>query len=107
MILILSVSLLFFCFLDTFDGFDTKVLELKTVFCMKGNLGRTRRISVLAVTGNKNGVGGFAMAKSVDTRAALRKAKNRAGQKLMYIERYQNHTGIKKTQFAKFFLSNV
>lgn len=37
---------------DNFEGFDTRVLELKTVFIMKGNLGRTRRFSVLSVTGN-------------------------------------------------------
>lgn len=60
---------------------------------MKGNLGRTRRVSCLAVTGNKQGLGGFALAKSVETKAALRKAKNRAGQKLIHIQRYNDHTG--------------
>ncbi|KAG8238114.1 hypothetical protein J437_LFUL012725 [Ladona fulva] len=49
-----------------FDGFDTKVLEMKTVFNMKGNLGRTRRMSVFVVTGNKNGLAGFALGKAVD-----------------------------------------
>lgn len=76
----------------SFDGFDTKVLEFKTVFCMKANAGRYRRISVVVVTGNKNGLAGFALGKAADARAALRRAKNRAGQKLMYIERYDNHT---------------
>ncbi|VVC40616.1 Ribosomal protein S5, N-terminal,Ribosomal protein S5 domain 2-type fold,Ribosomal protein S5, C- [Cinara cedri] len=76
----------------SFDGFDTKVLEFKTVFCMKSNAGRYRRISVVAVTGNKNGLAGFALGKAADARAALKRAKNRAGQKLMYIERYENHT---------------
>uniref|UniRef100_A0A2S2NHX0 Small ribosomal subunit protein uS5m n=1 Tax=Schizaphis graminum TaxID=13262 RepID=A0A2S2NHX0_SCHGA len=75
-----------------FDGFDTKVLEFKTVFCMKANAGRYRRISVVTVTGNKNGLAGFALGKAADSKAALRRAKNRAGQKLMYIERYNNHT---------------
>jgi small subunit ribosomal protein S5 len=75
-----------------FEGFDTKVLEFKTVFCMKSNSGRYRRISVVAVTGNKNGLAGFALGKAADSRAALKRAKNRAGQKLMYIERYNNHT---------------
>ncbi|KAJ8958621.1 hypothetical protein NQ318_016344 [Aromia moschata] len=65
---------------DTFEGFDTKVLELKTVFNMKGNFGRKRRLSVLAVTGNKNGLGGFALGKGLEAKTALRKAKNRAGQ---------------------------
>lgn len=59
---------------------------------MKANAGRYRRISVVTVTGNKNGLAGFALGKAVDSRAALRRAKNRAGQKLMYIERYNNHT---------------
>lgn len=77
---------------DNFDGFDSKVLEFKTVFCMKANAGRYRRISVVAVTGNKNGLAGFALGKAADSKAALRRAQNRAGQKLMYIERYNNHT---------------
>lgn len=82
----------YFYIIDNFDGFDTKVLEFKTVFCMKANAGRYRRISVVAVTGNKNGLAGFALGKAVDSKAALRRAKNRAGQKLMYIERYDSHT---------------
>ncbi|XP_076306296.1 mitochondrial ribosomal protein S5 [Tachypleus tridentatus] len=77
---------------DTFEGFDTKVLEMKTVFNMKANFGRTRRMSVLCVTGNKNGLAGFALGKSPEGPAALRKAKNRAAQKLRYIERFENHT---------------
>jgi len=59
---------------------------------MKANAGRYRRISVVVVTGNKNGLVGFALGKAADAKAALRRAKNRAGQKLMYIERYNNHT---------------
>lgn len=67
---------------------------MKTVFCMKGNFGRKRRMSVLVVTGNERGLAGFALGKAVDTRAALRKARNRAGQKLMHIELYNKHTGL-------------
>lgn len=78
---------------DEFEGFDTKCLEMKMVFNMKGNFGRKRRLSVLAVTGNGNGVAGFGLGKAVETRAAIRKAKNRAGQKLMFIKIYNNHTG--------------
>lgn len=80
-------------FLETFEGFDTKVLELKQVFCMKGNLGRTRKVSTLVVTGNKNGLGGFALAKALEMKVALRRAKNRAGQKLIHIKRFKDHTG--------------
>lgn len=71
---------------DEFPGFDTRVLELKQVFNMKGNLGRKRRLSAFVVTGNGNGLAGFATGKAIDSRAVLRKAKNRAGQKLMYID---------------------
>lgn len=77
---------------EAFDGFDTRVLELKTVFIMKGNLGRKRRLSVFVVTGNGNGMAGFATAKAIEQKAGLRKAKNRAGQKLMHIELYKEHT---------------
>lgn len=75
-----------------FEGFNTIIIELKQVFIMKGNLGRKRRLSVFVVTGNGNGLAGFAAAKSIDNRAAVRKAKNRAGQKLMNIELYNGHT---------------
>ncbi|GLV43460.1 mitochondrial ribosomal protein S5 [Carabus blaptoides fortunei] len=88
---------------DTFEGFDSKVLELKTIFNMKGNFGRTRRISVIAVTGNRNGLAGFALAKSTEIKGALRQAKNRAGQKLMNIDIYNGHTVYHDffTQFGK------
>lgn len=88
---------------DNFEGFDTRVLELKTVFNMKGNLGRKRRLAGFVVTGNGNGLAGFASAKAVDSRAVLRKAKNRSGQKLMYIDVCDGH-GIYHdfaTQFGK------
>ncbi|KAF4529545.1 hypothetical protein B566_EDAN014391 [Ephemera danica] len=85
---------------DKFEGFDTKVLEMKTVFCMKGNQGRRRRLSIMVVTGNMQGLAGFATAKAVETKAALRKAKNRSGQKMMYIELYKNHTVSCCSQFV-------
>lgn len=77
---------------DAFEGFDTIVIELKQVFIMKGNLGRKRRLSVFVVTGNGNGLAGFAMGKSIDNKAAIRKAKNRAGQRLIHVDLYNNHT---------------
>lgn len=61
---------------------------------MKGNFGRKRRMSAVTVTGNANGLAGFAMGKGLDSRIALRKARNRAGQKLMHIKIFRNHTGL-------------
>lgn len=88
---------------DKFDGFDTKVLELKTVFNMKGNFGRKRRLSVFVVTGNGSGLAGFATGKGLESKTALRKARNRAGQKLMHIKLFRNHTVYHDfyTQFGK------
>uniref|UniRef100_A0A1A9VEQ0 Small ribosomal subunit protein uS5m n=1 Tax=Glossina austeni TaxID=7395 RepID=A0A1A9VEQ0_GLOAU len=77
---------------ETFDGFDTRVLENKIVFIMKGNMGRRRRFSVMSVTGNGCGLAGFTTSKAPDMRSALRKAKNRASQKLMSFELCENRT---------------
>ena len=86
---------------DAFEGFDTRVVELKQVFNMKGNLGRKRRLSAFVVTGNGNGLAGFSCAKAVESKAVLRKAKNRAGQKLMHIELCEGH-GIFHDFFCQF-----
>ncbi|KAK7104937.1 small ribosomal subunit protein uS5m-like [Littorina saxatilis] len=75
-----------------FEGFDSRVLEFKLVTNMTGNLGRKQRFSSFVVTGNKNGLAGFALAKAPNAKASLRKAKNMAAQRLRYIERYDNHT---------------
>ncbi|XP_014288372.1 small ribosomal subunit protein uS5m [Halyomorpha halys] len=77
---------------DFFENFDTIVLELKSVFNMTGNLGRKRQISCFVVTGNGQGLAGFGLGKALDGKTALKTAKNRAGQRVMYIERYNNHT---------------
>lgn len=70
----------------TFDGFDARCIEMKIVNVMRGNLGRMRRHSCFVATGNGQGVLGFALGKSADPKAAIRKAKNRAAQKLMHFE---------------------
>lgn len=83
----------FFFVLDTFEGFETWILESKIVNSMTGNLGRKSSISICVVTGNENGLAGFAVGKAPISKAAIKTAKNRAGQKLMYIPRYEDHTG--------------
>jgi len=75
-----------------FENFDTKVLEYKMVNHMTGNLGRKMRFSALVVTGNKNGLVGYAVSKAPMGPASLRKAKNVAGQRLQYIQLYNDHT---------------
>ncbi|XP_073973918.1 mitochondrial ribosomal protein S5 [Rhodnius prolixus] len=77
---------------EHFDGFDTKVLEMKSVFNMTGNMGRKKQMSIFVVTGNGAGLAGFGLGKAMEVKAALKSAKNRAGQRLMFVERYKNHT---------------
>ncbi|MPC98496.1 28S ribosomal protein S5, mitochondrial [Portunus trituberculatus] len=55
--------------------------------------GRKRRMSIFAVTGNGNGLAGFALSKATTVQDAIRKVKNRAGQKLLHVQRYNDHTG--------------
>ncbi|KAK2705181.1 small ribosomal subunit protein uS5m-like isoform X2 [Artemia franciscana] len=86
-----------------FAGFDTRVLEFKTVFNMTATFGRKRSLSAFVITGNKKGLAGFALGKANNGQTALKSAKNRAAQKLMYIPLYNNHTVYHDffTQFGK------
>ncbi|XP_037073158.1 LOW QUALITY PROTEIN: 28S ribosomal protein S5, mitochondrial-like [Pollicipes pollicipes] len=77
---------------ETFEGFDTTVLELKTVFSMTATAGRTRHISCFAVTGNGAGLAGFGVGKGNTGQAAIKQCKRRASQRLIYIERCDGHT---------------
>lgn len=78
------------------------MLQYKSVYNMTGNLGRKRRISSFVVTGNGQGLAGFALGKAVEGKGALITSKNRAGQKLMFIERYNDHTGTERGCFCPF-----
>ncbi|KAG7492894.1 hypothetical protein MATL_G00019710 [Megalops atlanticus] len=77
---------------ETYEDFDSRVIEVKSVFNMTAKEGRKRSISCLVAVGNGNGAAGFAIGKAADRTTALRKAKNRAVHYLYYIERYNNHT---------------
>ncbi|XP_069462962.1 small ribosomal subunit protein uS5m isoform X2 [Ambystoma mexicanum] len=77
---------------ETYEDFDSRVIELKNVFNMTAKEGRKKSVSALVVVGNGNGAAGFAIGKATDRTVALRKAKNRALHRLHFIERYQDHT---------------
>ncbi|XP_046812758.1 28S ribosomal protein S5, mitochondrial [Vespa crabro] len=77
---------------DTFDGFESWVLESKVVSTMTHNLGRKNRISTMVITGNGNGLAGYAIAKSKEIKQSLNIAKRKAGTKVMYFNRYNDHT---------------
>ncbi|XP_068423579.1 small ribosomal subunit protein uS5m [Clinocottus analis] len=77
---------------ETYEDFDSRVIEVKSVFNMTGKEGRKRSISCLVAVGNGNGAAGFALGKAADRVTALRKAKNRAIHYLFYIERFNDRT---------------
>ncbi|XP_062863146.1 28S ribosomal protein S5, mitochondrial [Trichomycterus rosablanca] len=77
---------------ETYEDFDCRVIEVKSVFNMTAKEGRKRSISALIAVGNGNGAAGFALGKAADRTTALRKAKNRAMHYLYFIERFNNHT---------------
>lgn len=59
---------------------------------MTRNFGRYRTVACIVATGNGNGLVGYSLATAPEAKAALKRAKNRASQKLMYVQRYENHT---------------
>lgn len=77
-----------------FENFETVLLEFKTVFKMTGNLGRVRRNSILMVTGNGQGAVGYTLSsgKYGGTGKAMRSAVNKAGLRLVYVDRYEDRT---------------
>ncbi|XP_067389027.1 small ribosomal subunit protein uS5m isoform X2 [Emydura macquarii macquarii] len=77
---------------ETYEDFDSRVIEVKNVFNMTAKEGRKRSVSALVAVGNGNGAAGFALGKASDRITALKKAKNRAVHYLHYVERYQSHT---------------
>ncbi|XP_015417740.1 PREDICTED: 28S ribosomal protein S5, mitochondrial [Myotis davidii] len=77
---------------ETYDDFDTRILEVRNVFNMTAKEGRKKSVRVLVAVGNGRGAAGFAIGKATDRADAFRKAKNRAVHYLHYIERYEDHT---------------
>jgi len=77
-----------------FNNFESILLEFKTVFHMTGNLGRVRRTSCLMVTGNGNGTFGYSLTpgKYGNNFKTFRSATNKAGLRLITIDRYEDRT---------------
>lgn len=72
---------------ETFEGFETIVLMTKSTNMMTPTMGRTRFVRTMCATGNYNGLVGVGTSFGKDSRAGIRRAKNQAGRKLVYVER--------------------
>ncbi|XP_077885026.1 small ribosomal subunit protein uS5m-like [Ictidomys tridecemlineatus] len=101
---------------ETYEDFDTRILEVRNVFNMTAKEGRKRSVRVLVAVGNGQGAAvigghkififyvvlrikpsasrmpGFAIGKATERVDAFRKAKNKAIHYLHYIEQYEDHT---------------
>ncbi|KAK9295800.1 hypothetical protein QLX08_010009 [Tetragonisca angustula] len=88
---------------DTFDGFESWILYAKPISVMTSTMGRSKRVRSMVITGNRKGLAGFATVTGREFKPSLNLAKNRAGLRLMYIERYNDHTVLHDffSQFGK------
>ncbi|RXM36532.1 28S ribosomal protein S5, mitochondrial, partial [Acipenser ruthenus] len=80
---------------ETYEDFDSRVIEVKSVFNMTAKEGRKRSISALVAVGNGNGAAGFALGKAADRTTALRKEthQNLAENKQLHVVEFQNVCG--------------
>lgn len=90
----------------SFENFQSTVLMMRPLLSMTGNLGRTRRMHALVVAGNGNGLAGFSTAIGNDARTVVRHARNRAGQALVAIPRWENHT-VMHDFFSRYYFTTV
>lgn len=89
-----------------FEGFDSTVLMLRPIQKMTGNMGRVKSMHSLVVTGNKNGLAGFAVCMGKDAKGVVRRARNRAAQSLVYIPRWEEHT-VLHDFFSRYYFTTV
>ena len=71
---------------DELKDFDVKIIQYRSKPIMVENIGRTRISYALVVCGNKNGLVGFAKAKSRDMKKSSHLARIRSFKRLRYIQ---------------------
>lgn len=89
-----------------FIGFETIVLQARPLLRMTGSTGRTKTIGALVVTGNRNGLAGFAAGKGHDMRRAIANARNRAGQSLLRFNLFDKQT-VMHDFFSRYYDTTV
>ncbi|KAI6213384.1 S5 DRBM domain-containing protein [Aphelenchoides besseyi] len=78
----------------SFEDFETYCLEVKRTSHMTRVFGRVHTMSALVVTGNGNGLAGYAVGKAGIHRSmnAIAKGMSSASRKLFYVERLEDRT---------------
>uniref|UniRef100_A0A1I8FVL6 Small ribosomal subunit protein uS5m n=3 Tax=Macrostomum lignano TaxID=282301 RepID=A0A1I8FVL6_9PLAT len=90
-----------------FDGFESRIVEFRMVSHMTATFGRYPSFSVMVVTGNRRGLGGYAVSKSPNRQAALRKANSRAGQRLEFFDLRDGGRTLWHPGYAKHLATSV
>lgn len=91
---------------EEFTGFDTKVIFLKPIFKMTALFGKYKRFLCLTVTGNSNGLAGYAVARHLDSRQVMTQSKNKAAQRLQYIDLYEG-CQLYHSFYSKFYATEL
>jgi len=91
---------------QSFEEFETYILEFKRVCHMDAREGRLYSYTCLVVTGNGKGLAGFAVGKSTVVGHAQRKARNKAIYRLQYVNMYEGHTIFHKI-YSKYHASHL
>ena len=91
---------------EHFVGFDTAVLDMRPIFHMTAKFGKYKRYKCLTVTGNMNGLAGYAIARDIDSRVVPTLSKNRAAQRLQYINLFEGNT-LYHNFYSKFWATEL
>lgn len=75
-----------------FSKFDTRIIHYQTMISHKSILGKKKVISCFVITGNGAGIIGYGKGKGSTAAGAIRLAKVKASQRLLYINLYENRT---------------
>jgi small subunit ribosomal protein S5 len=89
-----------------FTGFDTRIIDLKVIATTTRILGKKRQHSCVVLTGNKNGVIGFGKGKGPNGQSAIRLAKKSAGERLLFVDRYEDRT-LYHNFYKEFYYTKV
>ena len=91
---------------EEFVGFDTKVIYMRPIFKMTALFGKYKRFSCLTVTGNSNGLAGFAVSRHPDNRQVMSRSKNKAAQRLQYINLHEE-CQLYHSFYSKFYATEL
>ncbi|CAF3853787.1 unnamed protein product [Adineta steineri] len=76
----------------TFENFDSRLVEFKTLQRTIGKIGRKKFVSAFVAVGNGQGLIGYGKALTQDAQQSLLKAKTMAARQLLYVPICDGHT---------------